>query len=268
MRNLYENINYTNKEIPFLISNYIREYDIKKANINILYNANIISSNEYNYLLTCPREERQVKIGLLEQNNPIVVKALQDGITKAKEQFFKDNDINDNDVLCIKNDAVFLINKVAYNNKFGNIEFVNKNVYTSFYRLGNMEIYYYNDMMLGVENIDIKGMKDNVLLLHQNYFLEFLLVAFESAQTQSIKDTLDIVITFYNRYLSLDVEKEYYREFNSESLYSMKKISNVFSYKCPYITKEQMKEVDISYNLNLIRQLFQYYSSIQFKGGI
>lgn len=265
MINLYENINYTNKEIPFLISNYIREYDIRKANINILYNANVISDNEYNYLLNAPRDERQVKIGLLEQHNPFIVKILQDGIIKAKEQFFKANNITNNDVLCIKNDAVFLINKVAYNNKFGNIEFVNKNVYTSFYRLNNLELYYYNDMMLGTEKIDIKGMKDQQLMLHQKYFLEFLLVTFESAQTQSIKDTLDIVITFYNRYLNLEVEKEYYREFNPESLYSMKKISNIFSYKSPYITQEQLKQVDISHNLNMIRQLFQYYSSIQFK---
>ena len=52
MDNLYEKKNYLNP-IPYLFSD-IREYDISKANINILFAKGIIDEDKYKY-----NEEKQ-----------------------------------------------------------------------------------------------------------------------------------------------------------------------------------------------------------------
>ena len=115
---LYKRINYSS-EFSYIISRYIREYDISKANINILYSLNLITKSQYEYLDKADRMERQVIIGLMQQKDNNISIALKKGIIEAKEQFFVSNNIQDNEVLCIKNDAIFLIDKIAVNTKFG-----------------------------------------------------------------------------------------------------------------------------------------------------
>ena len=46
MNNLYQQTNYM-ADVDYLISTYIREYDISKANINILYKYGVINKQQY-----------------------------------------------------------------------------------------------------------------------------------------------------------------------------------------------------------------------------
>ena len=53
MNNLYQQTNYM-ADVDYLISTYIREYDISKANINILYKYGVINKQQYDtFLLNC-----------------------------------------------------------------------------------------------------------------------------------------------------------------------------------------------------------------------
>lgn len=258
--------NYT-MNIPFITSGYIREYDIKQSNINIFYKYGVISDKEYEYYQSVDRYTRQRDMGLL-QKDPKISKILQDGVLEAKRIFFETNNIEEGDILSIKNDAVFVINKIPTITKFDNIEFVNKNIYTSYYKLGSLELYYFYDPINNIENIDIKGIDDSKLKLHEDYFLEFLKVVFSSAQTESINDTLDIIITFYNKYINMELELGYYRSFDSESVYSIKHdISNYSIYKAYFLNENNKYDLDISCNLQYIIQLFKYFSSIHLYGG-
>ena len=87
MNVLYERINYSSN-LPFVFSRYIREYDIQKANISILFDKGIISQQDYEYLYNSDRMERQIYIGKLQRSNKKITKALQSGIINAKKNLF------------------------------------------------------------------------------------------------------------------------------------------------------------------------------------
>lgn len=262
MDNLLKSPKYTSNK-DYIISGYIREYDISKANINILYKYGVLSKEKYEYYLTVDRMTRQIDIGLMQKDKR-VSEILKNGIMEYKKKFFIANDIREEDVLNIRNDAVFLLNKIANVTKFDNIEFVNKNTYTSYYKLKNLEIYYFFDSINNIEKIDVKGIGDNVLGLHENYFLEFLKVVFSSAQTESLVDTLDIIKNFYKQYINLELDTGYYRSFNSESVYHIKSdISNYSVFRVYSIEDYNREYLDISYNLQLIIQLYKYFSYMQ-----
>lgn len=258
---LYEKVNYK-LDVDYLPA-LIIEYDISKANVNILYKYNILNDEQYVYYSNLDRDSRQKQIGLMQRKDPNIVKILQNGIIEAKKMFFESNKIKNEEVLAIKNDAIFLINKDAKITQFDNIIFAKKNIYTSYYKLSKeIEAFYFYDMVMGLENIDIKGIRPEILELHKDYFLEFLLVCFNSAQIQGVQDALQILISFYNRYLKLDLDIGYYRRFDYESKYLIKPISKYNIYKTDNLTDKDKPNVDISHNLNIMRNLYKIFSSV------
>src|SRR5699024_863828 len=181
---LYERINYSSN-LPFVFSRYIREYDIQKANISILFDKGIISQQDYEYLYNSDRMERQIYIGKLQRSNKKITKELQSVIINAKKNIFLSNKIEHHEVLAIKNDAVFIIGRELTNTQFGIIKFVEKNVYTSFMRLQNAEIYYGFDRISNTENYSIKGLGKKEFY-HRDYMIDFLLYIINSIQTTDI----------------------------------------------------------------------------------
>ena len=110
-----------------------------------------------------------------------------------------------------------------------------------------------------------KGINDEKLKLHKKYFMEFLEVCFNSAQTYPLEDTIDIVTNFYVKYINLELEPEYYREFNALSMFRLKNVSDYYNARgIPSITKDQINNIDIIHNLNIIRNLHQIYSGLYF----
>ena len=111
MSELWKLVNY-NADIDYLIGSFIREYDIAKANINILLWKGLISIDQYNFLYNAYRMTRQITIGKMRASNPELGTALDAGVLEVKKLFFEANDIQDHEVLAIKNDAIYLINKL------------------------------------------------------------------------------------------------------------------------------------------------------------
>ena len=105
------------------------------------------------------------------QKDKNVAQILNDGLAEYRQKFLETNQIPIQNLLSVKNDAMFLIDFVPQFTKFDNIEFVRKNIYTSFYHLGNLEIYYYLDSINDKEVIDIKGIDDKKLYLHEDYII-------------------------------------------------------------------------------------------------
>lgn len=260
MNELYKCTNYT-ADINYIISQYIREYDIEKANINILYKYGVIDIDTYNRLYIRERMERQIYIGNMIRDNPKINEVLEKGLLEARKMFLESNNIDESEVLSIKKDAIYIINKIPKYTEFGNIKFRNKNTYTSFYKLDkHIELYYYLDAINGEEILDVKGISDDLLYLHESYFLEFLKVCFESAQVEEPRDTLDIIINFYNQYINLELDTGYYREFNSYSKFRYKdNMSMVFNYVSDDVLDINKPYLNIACNLNYIRNLYQYF---------
>lgn len=260
---LYDKVNYT-ADISYLTNVFIYEYDISKANINILYSNGIINKEIYDFLYSAERMQRQVYVGKLckDVNVSNILKA---GIIEAKKMLFEANNIEDRDVLSIKNDAVFIINRKLFNTKFGMINFMQKNEYTSFYKIGHLEFYYYYSNFSKKEYIDIKGISNEKISLHEGYFLQILKDLFYSIQTNGPEISLEMIKDIYNEYISLSLPVENYRNFDVKSMYHMNIfVNNNTGYYSDIILESQKSMLDITTNLKILLEIQKIIISIYF----
>lgn len=267
MSDLYQRSLYL-MDIDFLINSVIIEYDLSKANINILKYKKMISDELYTELYNADRMTRQVTIGNMMKYDQKIFNAIESGFVEARALFFDANNIEDKDVLSIKKDAIFLLRK-ANLTTFDNLVFNEKNLYTSFYNInpgpGNKkEIYYCRHPLTKQEYVDIKGIKDEVLYKHKEYFLEFLMVLMECMETDP-EEAIYILDTFIDKYLKRELDVGYYRNFNSESCYSLlPTMSDQFSIRSEVLSDIDKMYVDISYNLSILRELKKIVSKNYF----
>ena len=104
--------NYLNKDIKYIKNGLIQEYDMKNGGISILYHKNILSQDDYDYLMNdLNKQERNITIGKWLKDNSDITPELMNGFKEARELFFEMNNIKDSEVLSIKKDAIFLIGK-------------------------------------------------------------------------------------------------------------------------------------------------------------
>lgn len=259
---LYLKDTYISSYFNYIISSYIREYDIQKANISILYKYGILSEEEYNMYYNMDKLKRQISIGYLLKNNPNASKVLTEGFKESRKLFFENNNIQDINVLSIKKDAIFLINTIPNITEFGLITFVNKGIYTSYYRLTKtIEIYYYLDSINNIENLEVKGISD--ITPHEPYMIDFLKYLFELAETNTIDIVVSTISNFYREYISLNLDVGYYREFNPLSKFNIKSKS-ITSFYADMVSNNDKQYLDISCNRIILETLYSYYTSAYF----
>lgn len=211
---LYQRHNYLNKNISYLISNEIIEYDIKSAGFNIYKKFNLVDGQKIKKLESLNRVERQIQIGWYKKFDESLSKKENERLIEVRKWFFEQNGLTDEDIISIKKDAI-LTTKRCLITEWDNINFVEKNVYTSYYYLNNFEFYYNKDV------IHVKGIKDEKLELHKEFMIDFLHTFFKMSEISKKKKIIEFIkeFSFYYRLKKLDIG--YYRELNSQSLYRL-----------------------------------------------
>ena len=263
---LWERNNYlTDRKI--ISGSYITEYDISKANINILYAYNIISKELYDQLLRVDKQIRETYIGkqiLREQgygkikNQSITYDTIKNGIMTAKKELFLANQLSDIEIVRIANDAVYVERPIALqytsfdlnrNQRF--ITFNNKGTYTSYIQLNQVTIFfsYYNDNY----QVEVKGISDDLLPLHES-FLSFICDILYYMERVDKKTTILKFEEFYKQYIELKLPMSYYREFNNNSGYYIKGSRFITR----FLDEKYFDKIDISYNNFLLRQIYSY----------
>ena len=266
MNNLWSKPNYRSN-IQFLIDIPIREYDISKANINVLRDANILSEEQYQYFLQCPKLEREIAIGKMQGSNPEVTLALKNGIENARKIFIESNSINPSDILSIRNDAITVIgDRIMKTDITDRVKFRISGDYRSFYRINRMHLFYNFDLISKTEVLDIKGLGDIGVALHKQYMLEFLAELFYTAQIEGIEMAIKLLSTVYTQYINKELSINYYRELNEGSRFKLdSSMSEFSSWHLDYASEYHKKFIDISYNEQIFRELNRIYASIYFK---
>ena len=259
---LYNEKNYT-IDVPYIFNHYIREYDIAQANINILFSKGVINDYLYNQLSNSDRMIRQVYIGKMIRDNPEIQNILSEGVIEAKQKLFLENEIPDNRILSIKNDAVFIIGMIPKHTEFGNVRFVHKNTYTSFMKLYSMEVYYGAGM--NYEVIDVKGIKDSDLELYHQDFLGIIIDYFRYLQKEGAEAAFHYITYIINEYVGRKLPINTYRRFR----YSNDFVINGFTEDYGILQIEDNEynrnAIDISYNLGLLRIMHTYVSQVLYE---
>ena len=242
--------------IRCLIDTQIREYDITKANISVFRDLNLIDESMYQELLHSEKLAREITIGNLIANNPQLSSALSEGIKQAKKKFFELNEIQDEEILEIDNDAVFIIGgrTIRHQQISPRIFFRLDQAYTSFYEVCNIRYYYFLDRIQKIEILTPKGLGSKGTDLHSRYMLDFLKELFYTAQIDGVMAAIQLLSEFYKNYVSGKLDIEYYRELNSQSHFAIRPFDESYSYSTDSITYNLRKYLNTNFNEIVLRE--------------
>ena len=255
--------------VNYMIDILMREYDLSKANISVLRDYNILSEEQYQYYLTCPKLEREIAIGKLQGRNPKATEALKDGISQAKRIFMESNNIEDSDVFAIINDAIIIIgSKPILNLQVSDrLKFRLDGTFTSYMRLKNIDLYYYFNRSTNEEKITNRGLGSAASELHRDFMIEFISEILYSTQIDGVRTSVPLLQNVHHNYINRDLPVGYYREFNSQAMYRI--LDNICpKYSGPYYQENAIEYekqfIDISYNESLLREINSILASIYF----
>ena len=241
--NLYERTTYLNKDIDYLFNIDIREYDLKDAGFSIIKQYGLLPADKIDYLSKMDKTNRKIEIGMLRKYNKTFSDNLSKGFIEARKTFFSANDLTDDDILSVKNDAIFVIKKHCQG-QFGELDFRIKNKYLGYLYLNRIEFYYsaLND------TVDIKGIDNDLVELHKEYMIDFFKDLFSMKIYSERKVFVKFLTDFIKAYRRLDLELGYYRELSQESFYSI------------YLDGEKslIKDIDSDEGLDITYNYFKY----------
>lgn len=216
MSKLYERDLYTTKDYDYLIGKRIIEYDMKSANVNLCRYYKLLPENEIIKIENMNKYDRVVYVGKLQKNDREFAAKLSKAFKDMRKQFFIANGIEDSDILSIKKDAIFVIKKRCRNTSFGNVTFVEKNVYSSYHKLNGLEFYYSGRE----DRLDIKGIDDNSLYLYQK-FINILKRLFRYLERNQKEEFVRFVKDFSQNYKNKLLSYEYYKELKPRGCYTL-----------------------------------------------
>ena len=236
-------INKTNTNIPFIHHESIEEWDIRSANTSLMRYYKLATPKIIEKFEKMEKQDREPAVGLYLRKNKECAVALEKAFTDIINEFLTANGLDiDMDVISIKKDSVFVRNKVVQCSEFGDVKFIKKNSYSGCLLIPNYEFYYSRN------SIDVKGISDDVLDLHQDGTLALVSMMMQESNNwielnQFMKE---YAIAYKTRQLPFNA----YREFTSASKFRV----NLYGSEMMMddIDEDLIEDVDISYNYTKI----------------
>ena len=237
-------INKTNTNVPFIHHEIIEEWDIRSANTSIMRYYNLVSDKIVSKFEKMDKRKRETAVGLYLRKYKDVSVALEKAFTDIIYEFINANGLDlDQDIVSIKKDSLFVRNKVIKCSEFGNtVRFIKKNSYSGCLLIPNYEFYYSRD------KIDVKGISDDVLHLHDDGTLAFISILMqESNNWIGLNEYMrDYALAYKNRQLPFNA----YREFTSSSKFRVNLFGN--EVLMDDIDEDLIEDTDIIYNYSKI----------------
>lgn len=213
---LYERTLYLNKDIDYLLNCEIREYDLKSAGMNLIKYFHLASDKVIHSLERMDKDSMHKEIGMMQKDTSFA-KAMSDAFVEARRIFFDANDIDVTDILSIKKDAIFLINKKCSTTQFGNMEFRVKNTYLGYMYLNKVEFYFTDSNT----PLDVKGLGNEIHMYHDEYMLDFIRDIFAYSIYAGRKELIKYLTEFIDAYRTNRLAYGYYRHLDSDNFYTI-----------------------------------------------
>lgn len=244
--NLMERSNYTNKELVYLKNVRITEWDIASAGFSVIKFKKLFPENQIRYLENLPKYDRNVYIGKEMRKNPKISVDVVETLEKVRKSFVILNKIKEEDVLSVKKDAIFLINKKPETTLIKDFfQFREKSTYTSFLYLNKKEFYYdsANDIL------DVKGLSEKTKNAQHDFLLNDIKEIMKAGEKYNQEELYSFLKRYRDRYLSLTLPKETYKLMGStfddeENKYAFQE------YRLDNIGEDMLEDIDISFNLS------------------
>lgn len=255
---LWQKVNYT-QDLNLLKSCDIYEYDIEKANISVLYDAGKISKNLYDFLFNQQRMARQIMIGNMEKRDSEITQIKADGIKEAKRKLFEIQQIQDSEVLSVRNDAIFVLRQLNPDHlKFGHVKFTLRNHYNLFIKAQRIQFYYYYNIFTGQEQLDIKGIRDEVCKIHEPYMIDMFKELFRTYVKQSAKDAILYLRKFNHYFMARQLNIGFYRDIFTGT-YILDTDSQLYEYQTIEVDDNMLDAIVISNNSVILRELAKIF---------
>jgi len=238
---LYKKHNFLDKTKKCIIGLPIRVYDMKSGGYSILKKNKCFSKKEIEYLESVSKFDRNYYIGNKIRDEKLT-DVLMNGFIDARKRFMYYNDIIDSDILSIKKDALFIINRPANKLVFDGYTFKIENVYSSYFYLNSMELYFSNQKNI----IDLKGINEENLKKHKEFFLDDLCKIFNLTEGNDRLRRNQFIKDYRSLYLNRELDIGCYRELSIDSYFCYKdKIGNLNFY---LDDTDDLYEINITYN--------------------
>jgi len=232
---------YVNENIG-LLKSVIREYDMREAGFSLIKEYGLLKPSKIEYLeKNFTKKERTIEIGKLQKSNEKLAERMMAAFREARVKFCDLNDIENDDILSIKKDAIFLIKKQCKHLKLSdNIEFSMKSRYSSYCYLNKMEFYY----SVWNGNFDIKGATDKEHPLLKHICSIIKLNEKTSNKELIFKQLQKLRIDYLERRLPI----EYYRELNPNNMFKMSEHYTRYALYLEETSEDFLDQIDISFN--------------------
>lgn len=187
----------------------------------------------------------------------ICVYYAKDNSIEWVKYFLKDNNIDNDNILAIIDGKL-----IAYNvdPRYRDDNIVCKE-YTDYIRLDGIVILMARDIIRSTRVI--YGIDHPIYTLHKDYMLKFIEEIIRILGVGNVDLAINKIKQFRSAYLRRELPKEYYREFNVSSKYTV--IDDICRYGLIDIDEDQKGLIDISYNEKIIRYLYSLVAGLYLK---
>jgi len=254
LEKLLEKHNYLNKTIKYLRCGKIFEYDLKNAGFSVIKAKSLLSKDLIEYIDTLDKKNQNIVIGKLSTEYTNLFSEILNEFILLRNKFVIKNNLEFNDILSIKKDAIFTF-KQCNNLQIGeNYSFIKKNEYSSYLYIDNKEFYY----NFNKDTISIKGLSNlNNHISMINFIKKSLRLMEESENKLKIFNYLK---KFKEEYINGQLDISYYREMNNNGLYRLEDIiqSNATSIYLNYANNSSKEFISNRYNyVHIIQKIIE-----------
>lgn len=187
----------------------------------------------------------------------ICVYYAKDNSIEWVKYFLKDNNIDNDNILAIIDGKLIVYNVDPIRSD----DYIVCKEYTDYIRLDSIVILMARDIIRSTRVA--YGINTPILEAHKDYMLKFIEEIVRILVVGNVDLAINKIKQFRSAYLRRELPKEYYREFNSSSKYTV--IDDICRYGLIDIDEDQKGLIDISYNEKIIRYLYSLVAGLYLK---
>lgn len=213
---LLSKTNWTDPNADLLIHE-VFEYDMSDGGFSIIRQHRLIDPKDEERIANIKdKHERHVAVGTLSRRKEYkgLTQTMNEGFRQYRLRFGLENELEPEDILSIKKDAIF-VKKPCEKLEFGPyVKFREKNAFLAFMRLNKMEIYWNED------GIQLKGIADTVLdAYHRPYSCDVIWRFMKKLTQYDFQGAQKYLVRTMDRYKRRELDPGYYRTFDEKSIY-------------------------------------------------